>query len=416
MQPCKYDASETRPENLNMKKEIDDSETLGQYSSNSVDWKEVNELSQASVSTRASFHTPGLAKIFDQHAVEETESEVDSLSLEDLSEVMNFVKAGPLWNKLTNPPEPAEWARHGASLAGRLAGSEKAEQALPADLESSVAIRVYHLYLPMYFWMREFVRATQAQVGRERKAVVVGLSAPQGCGKSTAVDFLRQLFADDAFVCAHASIDDFYLTGADQEALAAAHPTNAILQVRGNAGTHDLDLGCEVLKSLGSASTGEVAVPVYDKAARNGKGDRMPESRWRKVETPCDVVLLEGWMSGFKAREDHEALAEIHPALPEINAGLAKYTAWDELMDGWCVVKLSEIDHVFKWRLEAEQKMKAAGRGGMSDDAVRDFVARYMPAYKAFCPALYEAAANAGLDGKPTLLVEVDGNRQPLAQ
>jgi len=46
------------------------------------------------------------------------------------------------------------------------------------------------------------------------------------------------------------SIDDFYLTNAEQTALAAAHPDNRLLAVRGNAGTHDLALGRQTLQEL----------------------------------------------------------------------------------------------------------------------------------------------------------------------
>jgi len=44
---------------------------------------------------------------------------------------------------------------------------------------------------------------------------------------------------------------------------------------------------------------------------------------------------------------------------------------------------------VFKWRLEAEEAMRAGGKPGMSDAQIADFVARFMPAYKAYLPYLY---------------------------
>ncbi len=36
----------------------------------------------------------------------------------------------------------------------------------------------------------------------------------------------------------------------DQSALAAANPSNPLLQYRGNAGTHDLELGSRTLQAL----------------------------------------------------------------------------------------------------------------------------------------------------------------------
>ena len=57
--------------------------------------------------------------------------------------------------------------------------------------------------------------------------------------------------------------------------------------------------------------------------------------------------------------------------------------------------------------------MAAAGRPGMSDAQVCDFVSRYMPAYEAFLPALYAAAEAGGVGGKPTLMARIDQSRSP---
>ena len=48
---------------------------------------------------------------------------------------------------------------------------------------------------------------------------------------------------------------------------------------------------------------------------------------------------------------------------------------------------------------------------------VADFVSRYTPAYAMYTPALYEAAAECGggVDGKPTLRIDVDASRSPVA-
>jgi D-glycerate 3-kinase len=37
----------------------------------------------------------------------------------------------------------------------------------------------------------------------------------------------------------------------------------------------------------------------YDKSAYSGRGDRAPPSAWPSVKGPVEVVLFEGWMSGF---------------------------------------------------------------------------------------------------------------------
>jgi D-glycerate 3-kinase len=398
-----------------------------------------NELSISSASTRASSkefsfqNNPPLRTQFSELFDESSEfverptvclakSLTATLAISAEAEVIDFVRCGPLFGKLEKDSLPfdADWLRLGALIVGEIASPCAAGEALPSLLERSVAVRVYHLYLPMYFWMRNQVRKTVASRLANgvvtRRAVAISLSAPQGCGKTTVVTILTKLFAADGLRCASVSIDDFYLTGASQDALATRHADNTILQVRGNAGTHDLPLGEATLRELLGERVRDVLVPVYDKSARCGRGDRAPASHWRVVSSPCDVVLFEGWMSGFKpvGLAAQGQLAAIHPSLPEIDRALAGYSSWDELMDAWCVVGLEDKANVFKWRLEAERKMSASGRPGMSDEKVRDFVARYMPAYEAYCPRLYRDAASTGVDGKPTLFIRVDGSREPV--
>ena len=86
-----------------------------------------------------------------------------------------------------------------------------------------------------------------------------------------------------------------------------AKSDNKLLQVRGNAGTHDLQLGQDTLRALqGAGSSAEVAVPRYDKSQHGGRGDRVPSSAWPCVKAPIDIILFEGWMLGFSPVADGE--------------------------------------------------------------------------------------------------------------
>lgn len=102
------------------------------------------------------------------------------------------------------------------------------------------------------------------------------------------------------------SLDDIYLTHSDQLALAKAHPTNPLLQHRGQPSTHDLALGEKVFASL--AAERPTAIPRYDKSAFSGQGDRVPESQWEVVNADgkqkIKVVIFEGWCVGFRPRDD----------------------------------------------------------------------------------------------------------------
>lgn len=210
------------------------------------------------------------------------------------------------------------------------------------------------------------------------------------------------------------SIDDFYLPRSWQEVVAELNQDNPLLQSRGNAGTHDVGLGERTLKALSSSAKAEVPLPRYDKSAEAGKGDRVQSSLWSSQSTPIDVLVLEGWMLGFKPRSDLDALSKIHPSLPAVNEKLSKYEVWDEQIDAWCVIGTENLQQAFKWRLEAEHKMKASGRSGMTDEEVRRFVEIYMPAYAAYSERLFDAASDQGVDGKPSLCFYVGPDRNPL--
>lgn len=82
---------------------------------------------------------------------------------------------------------------------------------------------------------------------RRRRPFVMGVSAPQGCGKTTLtrmiVDMVRSTprrfidgVSDGNVTAATVSMDDFYLTAEAQTALAESNPTNAMLQYRGERG------------------------------------------------------------------------------------------------------------------------------------------------------------------------------------
>ena len=226
-----------------------------------------------------------------------------------------------------------------------------------------------------------------------RGPVTFGISAPQGCGKTTLVAALFHVLTELGLRVASASIDDFYLTRADQVALAERHDGNPLLLYRGNAGSHDLALGRSVLESLkGLADPGAtVAVPRYDKSLHAGKGDRAPESAWQRVEGPLDVVLFEGWMLGFQPL-GAAAVSAVSADLVAVDHYLHAYQLeWDALVDQWVVVEVGSPEWVFDWRLQAEHDMKATGKPGMTDDEVRDFCERFQPAYRAYLPKLYSS-------------------------
>ena len=150
---------------------------------------------------------------------------------------LDRTQQGPVWPTLSKKPDEKTLEKDGKGVCAWL-GSAKSK---PADLNPQLAARVYDLYLPVYYWCKDVVEKNPT------KPTVIFMSAPQGCGKTTICDALVERFAADGKQCAALSYDDFYLTHAEQNEVAKTHENNRLLELRGNGGTHDLQLFDDVL-------------------------------------------------------------------------------------------------------------------------------------------------------------------------
>lgn len=139
-----------------------------------------------------------------------------------------------------------------------------------------------------------------------RRPVVVAVSGGQGSGKTTLVKNLAAVLHSEPhnLNVVVFSIDDLYLAYEQQRSLAKVYPENPLVQVRGEPGTHDVELGQSVLNSL--LSQRPTKIPFYDKSCHSGAGDRTHVDAWALVEPPFDVVLFEGWCVGFRSLEASE--------------------------------------------------------------------------------------------------------------
>ncbi len=227
-------------------------------------------------------------------------------------------------------------------------------------------------------WITEAARGFRAREGR---ALCVGVSAPQGAGKSTLCERLIASLAEQGLRAATLSIDDVYLTRAEQAALASKNPGNRYLEVRGYPGTHDVALGERTLDALSRLGAGEsMSVVAYDKGALEGAGDRAHPSQWRAVEGPLDVVLFEGWMLAFSAVEQGAFAHD--PSLGWCNERLRAYEGWRARVDQWLLMRAAPIELVIDWRIESEQRRRAADGRGMTDAGARAYIERFLPAYR----------------------------------
>ncbi|XP_021736791.1 D-glycerate 3-kinase, chloroplastic-like [Chenopodium quinoa] len=338
-----------------------------------------------------------------------------TVSVSSVEDLFAFICSGPLINKTgLTEQKIAESIDKWLLCASQLC---RVFQLNELKLDDAQKIRLYHYYIPVFLWCEDQIsqHASKFKDGEEVPPLVIGFSAPQGCGKTTLVFALYYLFQITGRKTATISIDDFYLTAEEQGELREANSGNSLLEYRGNAGSHDLPLSVETLTALSKLTEEgmKMKVPRYNKSAYNGRGDRADPETWPEVEGPLTAILFEGWMLGFKPLPD-EVVKDIDPQLEIVNKNLrAYYDAWDKYIKAWVVIKIKDPSCVYQWRLQAEHAMRADGKSGMSDEEVLDFVSRYLPAYKAYLPTLYAEGPN-GSDPNHTLVVEIDEGRNPI--
>jgi D-glycerate 3-kinase len=235
--------------------------------------------------------------------------------------------------------------------------------------------RVDDYYSPVADWV------SAALHRNAKRPYFLGISGPQGSGKSALADALAAAFSKTGVRTAHFSTDDFYLTRAEQIAVAKAHPDNPLFQVRGFAGTHDVALGTRVIESL--AKKLPTQIPTYDKSAHDGKGDRAPHSAWQLAEN-SELVIFEGWFLGFhqlpQKQLDHELRAS--------NEKLANYTQWSKALDAFILLQAGDLDFIVKWRVDSEAQRRNKGEKTMSEADARAYIERFIPVYREYVPEL----------------------------
>ena len=271
-------------------------------------------------------------------------------------------------------------------LTRKITALHSPDSSLTKEDEDLVRKQVDDYYRPIFAFLElsRKLKAEESNVARisgesaPSPCLLVGISAPQGCGKTTLTEILCATYAKLNIRAVALSLDDFYLTGAQQEVVALQESGNRLLQHRGNAGTHDLPLIRDTIQLLLNhhRDGGTFKLPKYDKSLRNGKGDRASEDTWEVVteDNPVHVVLFEGWMLGFNAfpeitpaliREETKkfhllndqfapASAQIEEFTPRdlanirrVNELLKSYASINSLFHTWIVIDLQVGAHLF---------------------------------------------------------------------
>lgn len=210
---------------------------------------------------------------------------------------------------------------------------------------------------------------------------IFGLTGAQGSGKSTLAAQLATAGKARGLAVVVLSIDDFYLTRRQRQALGRrVHP---LLATRGPPGTHDLALAGATLDGLRRFQPGDrLSLPRFDKL-----GDRrLPPSRWPRVHERPDLIVFEGWFLKVPP-EPEDSLVQPLNALERdedadgrwrqhCNAALTDYAALWQRLDRLLWLRGPGFEIVPRWRWQQERTLQAAhpGRNAMSQAQVERFV------------------------------------------
>ncbi|MFB2898369.1 glycerate kinase [Aerosakkonemataceae cyanobacterium BLCC-F50] len=226
---------------------------------------------------------------------------------------------------------------------------------------------LWELWLPLAIqlatWRRDLPRP-----------LIQGILGGQGTGKTTLAAVLSLILNHLRLETISISIDDLYKTYTERQELQKQDPR---LIWRGPPGTHDVNLGIEVLNQLRQQQT-PVEIPRFDKSLWQGAGDRTtPE-----IVEKADIVLFEGWFVGVRPINPTTFDSAPEPIVTlsdrtfarDINFKLQEYVPLWQLLDRLIVLYPVDYRLSLQWRKQAEQQMIASGKTGMTDEAIEQFV------------------------------------------
>ncbi|GGO86836.1 kinase [Marinobacterium nitratireducens] len=235
------------------------------------------------------------------------------------------------------------------------------ERAFASTLETlRVDIGLVEMFEAIYVPLAAWLVCHQRRLGAP---LVVGVNGAQGAGKATLFNLLELTLGDGfGLRVAGISIDDLYKTRAERERLAReVHP---LLITRGVPGTHDIELGAQLLRALKGGEGDCLRIPVFDKSV----DDRCPPSVWQEWSGVADLVVLEGWCVGARPQAESELREPVNALERDedpdgawrryVNAQLAgPYRSLFDQVDVQIMLQVPSMDAVYQWRTLQELKL-----------------------------------------------------------
>jgi len=233
-------------------------------------------------------------------------------------------------------------------------------------------------YLPLSQWIYSIYK-------KDNRTKIIGLSGGQGAGKSTITGILKFIFKKKygLNICCF-SIDDFYKTKTERRKM--SKKIHHLFLTRGVPGTHDLSLINKTIKKLKKKQFKTVLIPKFDKSV----DDRSKKNKWQKIKKRPDIIIFEGWCIGARNQKSSALKNSLNYIEKKYdNSRIWRRTTNNYLktqykklfrkIDKLVYLKAPNFDHIFKWRLLQEQKMKLTSKSKktMSKPQVREFIMFY---------------------------------------
>ena len=233
-------------------------------------------------------------------------------------------------------------------------------------------------YLPLSKWIYSVYQ-------KDKKTKIIGLSGGQGAGKSTITSILKLIFKKKygLDLCVF-SIDDFYKT--KSERIRMSKEIHPLFATRGVPGTHDIKLLNKVIQKLKKKKFNSVLIPKFDKS----KDDRFKKTKWQKIKKTPHIIILEGWCVGAIHQKKSELLRPINTIEKKFDKRLIwrnkvnnllknEYKKLFNKIDKLVYLKAPDFNHIFKWRLLQEQKLKLTSKSKktMSKTQIKEFIMFY---------------------------------------